>query len=721
MAAPKNKKTAQFRIRARAYALIVLASVLVVLGYQFAIPYIPILNRPELSARTWIITYVHRFAISGDFVFVALDDATLQLDGVEPEEIAASPELQLMQAEFPWSRKVYASLIERLVQAGARVVAIDVLFTTPRIGDEDLRAVIERYPDRVVLAFNYKNTTVHQGDIMSMGRDMPTQGLLPDDKAKPPRLGFVNFWPDETPGRSDRLAVSDSGVISTFHYKIYDSSLGFAKSRNEQAYYLSFAASVLKMAGLADHFSDKEYWFRDAYNLQSAVPIISLSDIFVPALWKANLKDGKIFKNKIVVIGPLGDRFHDRHFIPRGAIPGPLLHVYAMSAMLENAFYNISEDRANFLIICGIGLLIYFAALPIRRFWLLPLLMAFLLLIYLGAVLLLFEKFSLLLPLVSPSAALVVSGVSLFAYQYARDLVEKSRTRRTLERYVSRNLVQEILDDQGDFAASLAGTRKNVAVLFSDIRGFTRYSENRDPHEVVKHLNEYLTAMVDVVFKHTGTLDKFVGDAVMAVWGNVHSEGAEKDTVYAVEAAIEMLSELQCLNEKWKLGSGEKFSIGIGINYGSVVFGNIGSEQKSDLTVIGDTVNLASRIESSTKFYRVPILLGEALAEVVKHRIPLRFVARVAVKGRLKELDLFTPVLNAEHALYTPPWLEAYEQGTKYFRDREFLKAKREFEKCSNADDELTRRYLAACEKCLVEPPSQTASINLHMFEDAVE
>ncbi|MEO8205869.1 MAG: adenylate/guanylate cyclase domain-containing protein [Chthoniobacterales bacterium] len=715
MAAPTNKKTAQFRLRARAYAWVVGVVTLIVIGLQLLTIYSPLLNERESAVRGWFVSYINWFTLPKEFVFVALDEATMHLNGVEDSEVAASPELQAIQSGYPWSRMVYASAIERLIKAGAKVVGIDILFTEPRQGDDALREVIARYPDRIVLASNFSQSSFGKDNVNAPQLVLPTANILPVAEALPPRVGFVNFWPEETAKKD-----MDSGVVEKFIYQVKMSDFSGTASPGEQVY-LSFAASILKMAGMAKHFPEVPTRFIDSYSFvkdHERLPVVSLYTLFIPDLWKANLKNGEVFKDKIVVIGPLGGQFHDVQTIPSGTIPGPMLHILAMGAFLKNAFYTVFSPQTNSVVIGAIGLLIFFAALPVRRFWLFPLLMLLFLAVYLTLVVIIFVKIDIMLGIVFPILAIFATSICLFAYQYARDLVEKSRTRRTLERYVSRNLVEEILDDQGDFAASLAGTRKNVAVLFSDIRGFTQYSEHRDPHDVVKHLNEYLTAMVDVVFKHTGTLDKFVGDAVMAVWGNVHSEGAEKDALFAVEAAIEMHSELQNLNERWKLGSGEKFSIGIGINYGAVVFGNIGSEQKSDLTVIGDTVNLASRIESLTKFYRVPILVGETLAGEIRHRIPLRFVDRVAVKGRLTELNVYAPVLNAENVLHTPPWLPLYEQGTEYFQERKFLLAKEAFEKCANPEDQLTQRYLAACEKCLVQAPAETETINLSMFED---
>jgi len=188
---------------------------------------------------------------------------------------------------------------------------------------------------------------------------------------------------------------------------------------------------------------------------------------------------------------------------------------------------------------------------------------------------------------------------SLFSlgYDFTLERIEKLRTRRTLERYVSRNLVKEILENPGSYYNSMRGVRKPATILFSDIVGFTSMTESADPVQLVSQLNEYLTHMVGVVFENGGTLDKFIGDAVMAVWGNVSSRGVAEDTRAAARAALGMRRELNELNKRWHREGFVPLAVGIGINQGDVLIGNIGSSgahERLDPTVIGDAVNLAS-------------------------------------------------------------------------------------------------------------------------------
>ena len=252
--------------------------------------------------------------------------------------------------------------------------------------------------------------------------------------------------------------------------------------------------------------------------------------------------------------------------------------------------------------------------------------------------------------------------------------IDKLRTRRTLERYVSKNLVKEILDNPGGFYSSLKGVRIPATILFSDIVGFTSLTEHADPEALVKQLNEYLSQMTKAVFDNGGTLDKFIGDAVMAVWGNVRSQGKAEDTKMAVRAALSMRRELWALNADWAERGIAPFAIGIGINQGDVLGGNIGSQEKADPTVIGDAVNLASRLEGLTRTYSTDILLGQSAADLVRDEFHLRSVARVQVKGKSEPVEVST-LIGARSAGIDPEFLrhlETYEEAFQKFRQRDF-------------------------------------------------
>jgi adenylate cyclase len=305
----------------------------------------------------------------------------------------------------------------------------------------------------------------------------------------------------------------------------------------------------------------------------------------------------------------------------------------------------------------------------------------------------------------------LMSGALSLGFEYTLERLEKLRTRRTLERYVSKNLVKEILENPEGYYNSMLGSRKPVTILFSDIVGFTTVTERADPVALVKQLNEYLSRMVAGVFDNDGTLDKFVGDAVMAVWGNVSSHGIAGDAKAAARAAIAMRRELRKLNEQWRANGTEELKIGIGINQGEVLVGNIGSEAKMDFTVIGDAVNLASRLEALTRTYHVDILVGPSATELVRDEFYLRSVGRVQVKGKTKPVEVCA-LLAARDEDVDPEFLkslEVYEDGIRKFRERDFRQAKILFSRFLEffPDDELAKMYLERTLEYEQEPPDE--------------
>jgi adenylate cyclase len=288
---------------------------------------------------------------------------------------------------------------------------------------------------------------------------------------------------------------------------------------------------------------------------------------------------------------------------------------------------------------------------------------------------------------------------------------EKRRIRRTLERYVSRDVVKELLDNPQTYFNALGGVRKPVTILFSDVRGFTTLTENADSAALVKQLNEYFEEMVSLVFAHQGSLDKFIGDAVMAVWGNIVSHGAARDAHNAVATALAMKRSLKKLNEDWKARGMLELAFGIGLNHGEVIVGNLGSSEKMELTVIGDSVNLASRLEGLTKEYHLDLLLGESMAKLVGDQYILRLVDCVQVKGKTKPVDVYTVMgEGAGQTVSLPLWLARYEEGVRLYRSRKFQEAAALFEECHRRDPEdyLSEMYLKRCAALIETPPDES-------------
>ena len=255
------------------------------------------------------------------------------------------------------------------------------------------------------------------------------------------------------------------------------------------------------------------------------------------------------------------------------------------------------------------------------------------------------------LPALGPLNAIVL--LSLVG-DFAWERIEKTRVRRTLEKYVSSNVVQELLGSSKQFEASLGGVIKPAAILFSDIRGYSTVTTRTDPQALVAQLNEYLSAMVECVFRYGGTLDKFIGDAVMAVWGNVRSDGVRDDTANAVRAALAMHEELARLNADWRKRGLNELRIGISVHQGDVVVGNIGSPQRMEFTVIGDAVNLSWRLQELTKQMGSALIVSENVAAMVVEEFQVQSLGPAKVPGREEEIEVFS-VISAKVGAHGVP------------------------------------------------------------------
>lgn len=216
-----------------------------------------------------------------------------------------------------------------------------------------------------------------------------------------------------------------------------------------------------------------------------------------------------------------------------------------------------------------------------------------------------------------------------------REGQEKDKVKDMFSRYVTHQVAEKILQE----GISMSGERRRATVLFCDIRNFTRMSEHMEPEEVVSFLNEYLTAMVDVIFEHGGTLDKFVGDEIMAVFGAPVSTGSDEEN--AVLAALRMKEKLRQFNERRENQGLTPIQFGIGIHTGDVVAGNIGSDKRMEYTVIGQAVNIASRIEALNKHLSTDILITQATFDAVSSRIRAAKQPAVRVKGVEKPIQTY--------------------------------------------------------------------------------
>jgi len=571
-----------------------------------------------------------------ELVLLGIDDASQSGSDLDPAVIAADPLLQQMTKRFPWDRHVWAAAIDRLSDAGARLIAIDLVLSeesTPE-ADQALSEAIARHRDKVVLASAFSPAAANE-----VGQDKFTlTEPLADFFGPGPvdtRCGFVNFSED------------DDGLIRFVRYQTTKNQMNGAQVHPDEEVIRSFAGEIL--AALGKPMPAGDFQMRMALGAgDSAAEVYapkSIRSIFVPDDWKRNFDEGRFFKNKIVLIGPTAPRFQDNHATIGGAITGPQLHLQALTCGLDDAF--VSHSDGSGLLAMGFCLAASLLAaawcfLVKRPSW-----------SALGAAALLVGLFVTagiigawirwVPPVILAGLGFFVAWIASQSFELITERLERGRLNREFRRFVSRDVADFLVRNPETYKSVASGRRRRVVVLFSDVRGFTSRSEHTEPAELVRQLNEYLTRMVSIVFQHQGTLDKFIGDAVMAHWGALE-DGSESDHArQAVGAALDMITGLAELNAKWAAEGRDPFEIGIGLHLGDVLAGEIGSVDKIEFGVIGDAVNLASRIEGLTKYFGVQLLVSDAVAHQVEQQAGLRNVGRVRVKGRVEPVDLHAP------------------------------------------------------------------------------
>ena len=272
--------------------------------------------------------------------------------------------------------------------------------------------------------------------------------------------------------------------------------------------------------------------------------------------------------------------------------------------------------------------------------------------------------------------------------------------------YVSPAALTAMVDNFENYAQAGKGTKEVVTVLFSDVRGFTELSENLPPEQVVEILNFYFTKMTEAVHKHNGTVDKFIGDAIMAIWGApIMSSTHAMD---AVNAAMEMMQKLKEVNA-WMIEKNyPPLKIGIGVNTGEAILGSVGSEQKADYTVIGDTVNLASRLEGITKQYGCEIIISDNTKKALKDRIPCQVVDMIKVKGKSHATKIYSPIVAEPQPSKTKAFelhclSELSHEAFSHYLNKRWDLAINAYRKIPN--ENLRKKFINRCEYFQASPP----------------
>ena len=467
------------------------------------------------------------------------------------------------------------------------------------------------------------------------------------------RVAFTNFWPDP------------DDIVRQAQYRVTFEQVGSEPPKPDSERFLSVAARACVKMGFADRVPPglEPQSLRFSGPPGVAFPPHSLFEIFVPRYWKGNYHNGEFFRGKTVVVGAEGAWQHDELQTPLGSMPGPEFHLHAINSVLHGEFIREMPAGTVELLTGLTAILAVALSLLVGSPWIRIVVLVALDAASALGVLYVFNHASFDLPLVAPLTQLNTTVLLGMLVDFTHERVEKKRVRRTLERYVSRDLVGQMLDEPHSYEQSLGGILKPVTILFSDIRGFTAVTAQSEPHLLVRQLNEYLSAMVDCVFRFEGTLDKFIGDAVMAVWGNIHSHGEQADALHAVQAARAMREELGRLNDSWKERGWPVLKAGIAVHHGNVIVGNVGSAQRMEFTVIGEAVNVTWKLQEHTKRIGYPFVMSETVHRFLDEQIKTKSLGQANIPGLKLPLEIFTfselvgvrPSADSETAVFAEP------------------------------------------------------------------
>ena len=539
---------------------------------------------------------------------------------------------------WPWPRSVHADLLRGIASQHPRAIVFDIL-----IAEEDK---FNRESDR---AFN----------LALKNRDniyLPIQRLSPDGDAKGVPIADVaaTLGIEATPQarRDARIQLLPPQIVDVEHWR----RTGIINFREDpdgvgRSYWIAMPAYGWRLLslparvaiGLGYAVPDNDHIVLNWRGLAPSFRRISFADLYQDFERKTRKRPQDELKGKIVIIGSTASGLGDLRVTP-------LSNVYPGVEILATAIENLKNQRwmnrtPQIVPLATAIVLLSLLALAFqkrRSLLVIGLSLGAASLALLGASYAALGA-RLIVPLVTPIAfawALYLFGATL---DYLREKRAREQAVRLFSRFLNPNVVKEIVD-KGETIESLSGKTREISILFSDIRGFTTLSETRPPQEIVSLLNRYFAKQVAVIFRHGGTLDKFIGDCIMAFWGAPLDDRDHAE--HAVAAALEMEQVLQ--DFKAELGDAVRdFDVGIGIHSGTAVVGFLGAEQKLDYTAIGDTVNLASRIEGLTKDAKIRLLVSRETAEACHNSFAFTSCGMFKVKGRAQEVELFEPKVKS--------------------------------------------------------------------------
>jgi adenylate cyclase len=548
---------------------------------------------------------------------------------------------------WPWDRDIFAQILDKVKDA--KVIGIDVSFFEKSDNDQLLENKIAEL-DNLVLAAEFNDNQLFKP-------------IFNTD------YGYVNLYTDPdgiTRGITKGLTLESL----PFSFKIYQKYIAKEDDYLEQTHLINFVTEP------------------GMFNSISVIKVLNNNE--------------NDFNNKIVLIGATAPDLHDNYFVPTSngvAMNGVEIHANVLQNIILNNFLTKQSKGSVFVMLLLIGFLgmFFISKLKVHHSLLIIVLA---IILYALTLIFVFENFEYVLDIFFPMIGLIVYTFAGTGLNYINEKKLNAHLTNAFGKYISKDLLKNIIDRKHEL--KLGGAKRTITIFFSDIRGFTSISEKLKPEELVHLLNEYLTEMTKLILQYKGTVDKFIGDAVMAFWNAPLEE--EKHAELACSASIEQIKKLKELQTKWKKENLPVMEIGVGVHTGEAIIGNMGSEDRFDYTAMGDTINLGSRLEGLTKQYGVSIITSEDTYKLVKRKFKFRKLDAVKVKGKNIPVVIYQLCID-----YDKKFVESYQEALELYFDRKFQKALEKFEKLleTKKDDVSCKLFIDRCKKYLKVPPDQ--------------
>lgn len=618
---------------------------------------------------------------SSEIVIVAIDDKSL-----------ADQALGRWQ---DWDRDLYANLIEILEVYQPAVIGLDITFSehSQNIEADALLAnVVQKY-DNLVFA-----------------QDSGKNPILPEFKKDDTSVGIAEFPVDaDQKVRRAKIVFEDtpylhfSIAIIKKYFNLFDTK-SYLDSKN-QKYVISEAA--VRRVGINSKIQsipldqDNQVYL-NFFGPPNSFNFLSLIDVLQGKIQPTDLK------GKIVLIGEDASSLYDEKVVPISGgkpMPGVELHANFIQTILDGKFLIPQNHWQEFLSI--------FISILISSYlfgFLTPLYVTLSFFLLTFCIVLIWAQLApqlgQIVNIFYLILGVVLSYIVIFVYRYIG--VEKARKKieRAFSMYVSKDIVAEIKSHPEKL--HLGGEKREMTAFFSDIAGFTSLSETMPPEQLVSFLNEYFAAMTKILFRYRGTLDKYEGDAIMAFWNAPVLQ--KNHAVLACQAALKMQMHLVTLGLKWKKEGKPQIQVRMGINTGEMIVGNVGSEERFNYTIMGDAVNLSSRLEGANKFYNTFILISESTFLIVKDFFETRELDLLKVKGKNQAVKVYELIsskgqLPEEKKRFLPH----YRAGLEAYYQRKFDFALTHFEKAEGIlpQDQATQIYLERCRYFKDNPPAK--------------